>query len=211
MKLDFLQKLFGSTKNEIKAPVKISLQQQKEVYKLIDAAVEEVIIDDRDSSLNSNEKTLTPYDIIKDPLLNEILNPKIEFKVYQEINGSTYEIDKQNNISRITWSGKVDLPTAKQLVTLGADSVEFYGYKKLLIDRSNLVEFDTEARLWIKEMLKTRAKKIVRMVDKLAIIKSNSAKGSIFSNLISSAIKIVMPNLKMEKFDNCDDALEWLK
>lgn len=96
------------------------------------------------------------------------------------------------------------------LVTMGADSVEFYGYKKLILDRSNLVEFDTEARVWIKGMLKTRAKKIVRMVERLAIVRATTTKGSIFSNFIASAIKIVMPNLEMQKFDNIEDAVDWL-
>ncbi len=140
----------------------------------------------------------------------ETKSKDFKFEVIYAMNGSTFEIDKINGISRIVWRGVVDIQSAKELVTMGADSVEFQGYKRLLLDRSNLVEFDTEARVWIRELLKTRAKKIVKMVDKLAIVKATSVKGSIFSNFIATAIKIVMPNLEMQEFQTEDEALNWL-
>lgn len=88
------------------------------------------------------------------------MEPKItslatNFVVQTNLNGSTLSFDKSNNISRVAWSGKVDLATASEILKFGGDSVEFGGFTKLLIDRSHLDEFDNEARVWIKGLLKT--------------------------------------------------------
>jgi len=92
----------------------------------------------------------------------------------------------------------------------GADAVEFDDYKRLIINRSNLVEFDTEARIWIKKFLQMRAKRIASKVKKLAVINPTSARGSIFSNMITSAINLIMPSLQMEKFPSEAEASQWL-
>ncbi|MEP5613111.1 MAG: STAS/SEC14 domain-containing protein [Cyclobacteriaceae bacterium] len=132
------------------------------------------------------------------------------FIVQKEITGNTFSLDKETNISKIAWSGKVNLPIASELLQLAGDSVEFSGFTRLLIDRSQLDEFDTEARLWIKNLLKTRAKKLSRKVEKLAIINAKSAMGSIFSNMMASTISLIIPNMKMKRFENIDDAERWL-
>ena len=132
------------------------------------------------------------------------------FVVQSTINGSTFEIDKVNNISKVAWKGKVDLDTAKNLLTVGGDSVEFDGFTKLLIDRSLLTEFDTEARVWIKNLYKTRAKKLAHKVEKMAIVNANSKMGNIFSNMMTSAISLIVPNLKLKIFDTIDEAEKWL-
>ncbi|MEO9871331.1 hypothetical protein [Ekhidna sp.] len=158
------------------------------------------------------------FKVIREPQVSKGLSTldapnktrELNFTVVHSMNGSTFELDKNNGIARIIWRGQVDIQTAKKLVSMGADSVEFNGYKKLLLDRSNLIEFETEARLWIRELLKTRAKKIVRKVNKLAIVKATTAKGSIFSNFIATAIKIVMPNLEMQEFNKEEEAFDWL-
>ncbi|MEP1097493.1 MAG: STAS/SEC14 domain-containing protein [Cyclobacteriaceae bacterium] len=132
------------------------------------------------------------------------------FVVQKEINGNTFSLDKSANITKIAWSGKVSLPIASELLSLAGDSVEFSGFTKLLIDRSKLDEFDTEARLWIKNLLKTRAKKLSKKVEKLAIINAKSAMGAIFSNMMASTISLIIPNMTMKRFENLDEAESWL-
>ena len=134
----------------------------------------------------------------------------VNFQVVHLKNGSTFEVDSMNAISRVAWNGVIDAKTVKDLVKMGADSVEYGSYNKLLLDRSNLLEFTTDARVWLKELLKNRASKIVDMVEKVAIIKATTLKGNVFSNFIGAAIKIVMPNLEMREFDTEREAINWL-
>lgn len=134
----------------------------------------------------------------------------LSFSVVKEANGSTFEVDKINNISRVKWVGNVNLEAAKTLLTLGGDSVEFDGYTKLLIDRYQLKEFDTDARVWIKELFKTRAKKLAKRVEKMAIINPEASMAGIFSNMLTSAISLVMPGLTVKKFDIREEGMKWL-
>ncbi len=135
---------------------------------------------------------------------------KVQFRVVHLKNGSTFEIDSENKISRVAWNGVIDVKTVEDLVKSGADSVEHGTYNKLLLDRSNLLEFTTEARVWMKGLLKNRATKIVDMVEKVAIVKATTLKGNVFSNFIGAAVRIVMPKLEMREFDSEKEAINWL-
>lgn len=143
----------------------------------------------------------------QEKLLNDL-----RFKIAKKENGSVFSLDTDFMISRISWVGVVTETTAKTLLTCGADSVEHHGYKKLLLDRRDLVEFSTEARVWIKQdLLKKRARRIVGKVEKVATIGATNAKGNIFSNFISSGIRMIFPKLEMKKFDNLPEAIIWLR
>ena len=133
-----------------------------------------------------------------------------DFKIIHMKNGSTFEIDTKNQISRVVWNGVINANTVQELVKKGADSVEFGSYDKLLLNRANLLEFTTEARVWLKELLKNRASKIVDMVGKVAVVKATTLKGNVFSNFIGAAIRIVMPNLQMKEFETEKEAINWL-
>ncbi len=139
------------------------------------------------------------------------LKKKVHFKPITKLDGSSFYLDPVNKISCIRWKGVVEEDTARQLLTLAADSIEFEEYNKLLLDRSQLVEFSTGARVWIKhDLLKTRARKIVSKVHRVAFVNATDARGSIFSNFLSAGIKMVFPKLTMSKFDNIKVAVRWL-
>ena len=145
--------------------------------------------------------------------MSEIVQTRIDckFKIVKKLEGSVFSLDPKNKISRISWSGEVSENTARTLLTLGANSVEFHGYNKLILDRRELTEFSTEARVWIKhDLLKTRAKKIVNRVEKVAFIGAKNTRGNIFSNFLSSAIGLVFPKLDMERFQDLRQAVIWL-
>lgn len=135
---------------------------------------------------------------------------KSTFTIVESMNQSSFELDSINGISRVKWVGTVNLETAKRLLTLGGDSVEFDGYKRLMIDRYELKEFDTDARIWIKELFKTRAKKLSKEVDRMAIINPKTSMAGIFSNMLTSAISLVMPGLLVKKFDSREKGISWL-
>lgn len=211
MRFQYLKNLFNKRNNTIATQAIVEKIPDSEIYDLIDAAVDEVTFEPEVLSAKSeNDDNLTKV-VVLDPeppiSVNEI---PITFIIKKEMNGSRFEQDKANGISRITWYGKVDMETARTLLTYGADSVEFHGYKKLILDRSNLTEFETEARVWIKGLLKSRAKTIVQMVEKVAMINAKTTKGLIFSNFIASAISMVFPDLTMKKFENEAESIAWI-
>ncbi|WP_089356096.1 hypothetical protein [Ekhidna lutea] len=134
----------------------------------------------------------------------------LDFKVIKDLDGNTFDTNKNLGICRINWNGVVDIEKAQQLVGLGGDYVEYNKYSKVILNQSGLLEFDSEATIWIKSFIKSRAKKLSDSVDKLALINAKSIKGIIFSNLIEGVIRLVMPKLKIKKFNNVEDAISWL-
>ncbi|WP_436516806.1 hypothetical protein [Ekhidna sp. To15] len=134
----------------------------------------------------------------------------VDFVEVCEKNGSTFFTDKNFGIAKISWKGHVDIHIAKKLIRLGFEAIEFHGYKKLILDHSELAVFETEARVWIKELLKHKAERVNEKLIKLASISPKNAIGSVYSNFAGDIIKEEMPHLKMRKFDDVSDALHWL-
>ncbi|MEP5613660.1 MAG: hypothetical protein ABJP45_15520 [Cyclobacteriaceae bacterium] len=133
------------------------------------------------------------------------------FEVILELNSSVVSVDYESKIVKIEWHGVVDLNTASLLLEKGADMIESGYCTKLLLNRENLQEFSTEARLWIKQdLLNNRGKRLVRKVSRVATVRSASAMGGVFANFISSGIKLVFPSLKLSNFDSENEAFDWL-
>ena len=109
-----------------------------------------------------------------------------------------------------SWDGQVNIHTAKNLIKLGFEAIESHGHKKLLLDHSTLIVFETEARVGVKELLKHKVERVNDKLTKLASISPNSTIGSVFSNFASDIIKKEMPHLNMKRFDSAKDAISWL-
>ncbi|MFY0598489.1 MAG: hypothetical protein JXR03_02380 [Cyclobacteriaceae bacterium] len=218
MKFSFLKSLFSKTNNtngvkqtnlSINQTVDTITVPDEEVRDVFHAAIDEVLDESEVDHIDIKDQ-LMELGVEVAPKQKVTRLVKTNFEIVGEINGNTFSTDKTNGISRVTWEGSVNIEAAEKILTLGADSVEFDGFKKILLDRSQLQEFDTEARMWIKNLLKTRAKGLSKLVEKIAIIKATTAKGSIFSNFIASAIGIILPHLEMRKFDTEKEAIGWL-
>ncbi|MEP1095179.1 MAG: hypothetical protein ABJG78_08725 [Cyclobacteriaceae bacterium] len=133
------------------------------------------------------------------------------FEVLKELNGSSVAVDYQNKIVKVEWDGIVDLATVNIILNKAADLIEVGHCDKLLLNRKNLKEFTTEARIWIKQdLLRNRAKKLVNKVVKVATVNSSTAMGGVFANFISTAIKLIFPKLSMVKFSSQQEGLDWL-
>lgn len=133
------------------------------------------------------------------------------FKFVFEKNGCFVLLERDAKIVKVIWYGKVDLETASAILTRGADLVEEGLADKLLLNRRELIEFDKEARNWIKEdLLKVRAKRIVHLVDKVATINSKTTLGNLFATVVSTAIRLFYPSLRMSSFETEEDAASWL-
>lgn len=123
---------------------------------------------------------------------------------------SSFEIDSENQIARINLRGKVNKVTASKLFLSASESIEFYGSNKLLIDLSGVVELDTEARIIIKDLLKLKADKLSRNLYSVVILNAQSSRGKIFSDMISLAFTMQMPDCPIQKQDEMIDSIESL-
>ncbi|MEP1032073.1 hypothetical protein [Ekhidna sp.] len=134
----------------------------------------------------------------------------VDFQSITKKNGSTFSIDENYGIARIDWNDHVDIHTAKKLIRSAFEAIEFHGCNKLVLDHSFLVEFETEARVWVKELLKHKAESLSNKLVKLASISPISAIGSMYSSFAGEILKDEIPLLKMKRFDDVQAALNWL-
>lgn len=139
------------------------------------------------------------------------VSSKRGFSIVKTMNGSELMINQESGICLLRWKGRVDIETASELLTLGSAAVILNGYRKLMIDRRSLIEFDSEARHWIGNWIETKAKSVSRSIDKLAIINSESVFGNFFNNAFNSTIAHAMPHMKLKKFDRGGPAIRWLQ
>ena len=132
-------------------------------------------------------------------------------EVVLEDNECHVQFNQEHKIVVIKWFGIVDLPTAQNILMKGSNFIEDGRATRILLDRRNLNQFSKEASKWIRDdLLRNRAKKLVHLVDKVATVKPRTAIGTIFSNVVSTAIRIVFPGLRMKSYDNQVEAFEWL-
>lgn len=135
---------------------------------------------------------------------------KPEFQLLFRNNGGELSIDSLRRIVKLKWFSTVKKKDAIKLLSEAADVVEFEGFHKILIDRTELVEFETETRIWLGKFIRMRAKRIAPKVSKLATVNPKSIQGSIFGNLSSSLISLIIPSLDMQRFQTQKEAEHWL-
>lgn len=136
---------------------------------------------------------------------------KVAFKLLKRFGENKLYLDEDLGIVKVSWHGMVDQQEAAAILSKGADLLEVGLANKLLLDRKHLIEFTTEARIWIKnEIIKRRGNKLIKRLNRLATVNADSSRGSVFSNFLTSAIKIVYPNLKTGRFKTVEEAINWL-
>lgn len=134
-----------------------------------------------------------------------------DFELLVTKDGSSVLLDRENAVVKVSWIGKVGAETASYLFSKALNEIKEGNATSLLLDRSHLEEFSKGARLWIKEdFLTQRVKPFSHQITKVAAVKPTTSMGGIFSNLISAAIRIVMPFLAMAEFHSEKDAFNWL-
>lgn len=135
---------------------------------------------------------------------------RVDFKTVKVVHESKLLMDKKNSVCLLKWQGRVDLETASELLILGGAAVTLNGLTKIVVDRRSLIEFDNEARIWIDNWLRKKAKSISVGVEKVAIINSEWTFGNFFNNVFNSTIAQVIPHLTIRKFDTGRKAMSWL-
>ena len=139
-----------------------------------------------------------------------ILDVTSSYDLLETKHDSTLHIDTRNLIVRINWVGKVDAETTSFLLSRALNELKEGNAVTLLIDNSQMDEISKGARLWIKEdFLIQRVKPISYLIKKVAVVKSTTSMGSIYSNLMVSSIKIVVPFLPLAEFQSEADAFFW--
>ena len=141
---------------------------------------------------------------------NETSNKKTGFSVLKNVNDSLLLVDKIYSIFILRWKGRIDVATASETITLAGAAMTLNRYSNILIDRSSLIEFDSEARLWIDNWIKSKAKNTFVDVKKIAIINSVQTFGNIYNNAFNSTIAQVLPHITLNLFGYHNDAIKWL-
>ncbi len=136
---------------------------------------------------------------------------KLSTEFIFEKNNSQLLVDRTNKIVFVEWQGEVEIETAQSILNGGADLIEDGSANKILLDRKNLIEFTKETSKWIKDdLLRNRGKELVKQVEKVASVRSQTTMGNLFANVVSAAIRIIFPGIRMKNFEEKGEALEWL-
>lgn len=147
----------------------------------------------------------------KSPVITEKrVKTQSDFTILKNVNETLLLVDKVHSICVLKWRGRVDIETATEILTLAGAAATLNRYTKILIDRSGLIEFDNEARIWIDSWIKTKAKNISHNVDKIAIVNSEAAFGNMFNNVFNAVIALAFPRITTKKFPSSQLALKWL-
>lgn len=142
------------------------------------------------------------------PSGNQLLITK--FKEIRRSEKCILEANEDSKVLRLRWCGRVGIHTTKKIIAAAINTIKLHGYTKLILDQSDLAEFETESRVWIKEFLKTSSHKFSASLSHLASIRPKTISGNIFSNFASEILKEALPNLKLRRFETVEEATKWL-
>ncbi len=123
---------------------------------------------------------------------------------------ATLAVDFSAGFLLITWHGKVDFEEYKKVLTKASEIAEAHGIDKVIINRLDLRELNTECRIWMKnEFLPKTVRPLIPRLSKVATIESRSAMGQIYSKTISKTVSLVYPNLSFKSVSSEIEAYKW--
>lgn len=118
-------------------------------------------------------------------------------------------IDKDQSIIEVKWNGLItdhDLSEALDVV-----KENLFKKTNMIVNRTDLLDFDSKARKWIIYVLmRQEAKKLVPHFNRLATIEPQT-KVTMFTRAVNQLGRFIFPNLLMESFGHVDDAIRWIK
>ncbi len=119
-------------------------------------------------------------------------------------------VDFAGRFLLITWHGRVAFEDYKKVLITAAEIVEIHDITNVIINRLDLLELNTESRVWMKNyFLKKLVRPLIPKLSKVATIESRSAIGQIYSKTISKTVSLVYPNLSFRSFDSEIEAYKW--
>jgi len=129
-----------------------------------------------------------------------------------EAKDAKFRYDEANSIFEFTWIGTVSLKSVVELLTLASDQAADMSVVHWLIDRSRLVAYTPEARIWIKnQFVNVIGIGMIQKIDKMAAIDSPDPMAQVSSAVLAKAIREMNSEIKGKEFDYPTVALNWLK
>lgn len=132
------------------------------------------------------------------------------FEVLAKIEESFIDFDRINKVARVCWRGVVNEEVCEKLMVLGADLIEFRGFDRIILDRTNLEEFTYQSRVWLRAFFKDRAKRLSLNLRKVSVVSAKSTFGLISGEIsFRQGIKFFI-KVPAKKFDSLGESLKWI-
>lgn len=132
-------------------------------------------------------------------------------KILFEADDAIFQFDEDNTTFQFGWKGTVGLPSMQKIMRMASEIAESFKTVHWLVDRRALEGYDAECRIWIKnDFVNKEGTEMLKKIDKIAVLESESPMATISSNVLAEAIKKVNPSIESKVFDYAQPASNWL-
>lgn len=123
-----------------------------------------------------------------------------------------FQYDEEFKILKAKWTGQVTTEEFKHVIMTGARIIHnTEGFTSIILDRSELDEFSTESRVWLKQdFMRNDGRVLIKKVKKLAAIKPSTTFATVMTTVFSAIFQIANPNMEYKVFEKPDEAAEWI-
>lgn len=132
-------------------------------------------------------------------------------KTLFEAKDAIFQFDEENSTFQFGWKGTVSLSSMQQLMRLAIEIAQELPSVHWLVDRRSLEGYAPECRIWIKnDFVQNEGNEMIKKIDKIAVLESESPMATLSSNVLADAIKNVNPSIESKAFDYVQPASNWL-
>lgn len=122
-----------------------------------------------------------------------------------------FQCDEERHIFQFGWKGNVSLTSMRKVMLMANDIAEELDQVHWLVDRRALEGYSPECRIWIKhDFVQKEGITMIKKVDKIAVLESESPIATISSNILAESIKKANPEITSKTFDYLQSASNWL-
>ncbi len=128
-----------------------------------------------------------------------------------QLDTATVHHDATNQLVVVKFLGDVSSEDYKGALLKAAEMVEKRGVKDVMMNRLEIGQIPPDGRVWVKNVyLKEVIKPLVKRLNKVAIIESQSVVAQLYGKAIYSSFKLIYPHLSFKVFSNIDSGMNWI-
>ena len=132
-------------------------------------------------------------------------------KTLFEAEDAIFQFDEDNTTFQFGWKGTVGLDSMQKIMRMASEIAKEHTNVHWLVDRRALEGYDGECRIWIKnDFVNKEGTEMLKKIDKIAVLESESPMATISSNVLAEAIKKINPSIESKVFDYTQPASNWL-
>lgn len=124
---------------------------------------------------------------------------------------AVFQYDEKHSTFQFGWKGIVGLSSMRKAMLMASDIAEGLDRVHWLVDRRALEGYSPECRIWLKhDFAKKEGVAMIKKIDKIAVLESESPIATISSNVLAESIKKANPEIASKTFDYIQSASNWL-